>query len=221
MEAEILRNDETVIRTEDTGKKKRKKKEKRPLHASTVRVLVASLLIGIAGIILCYAAAYGAHQKNLQDAAESDVFKTFDLQTVDGGKMNAAELRGTKLVLVNVWGTNCPPCITEMPDLEKLNNSYDDGTFRVIGVPLDVAEQGGTVREDLLEEAKRIVAATGVTFGNIIPDDKMYTFINSIIAGTPTTMFLDQEGNIIKSVTGSRDLEFWKQTVEELLKEVG
>jgi hypothetical protein len=47
----------------------------------------------------------------------------------------------------------------------------------------------------------------------------MDTFIHSVIAGTPTTFFLDSNGKIIKTVTGGRSYETWKDITEELLKE--
>ncbi len=53
----------------------------------------------------------------------------------------------------------------------------------------------------------------------MIPDQKMDTFLNYAITGTPTTFIVSSEGKILESFTGSRDLEFWKTTVDTLLKE--
>lgn len=46
----------------------------------------------------------------------------FTLSTLQGLPVHLADLRG-KTVLVNVWATWCPPCVSEMPALEKLQQS--------------------------------------------------------------------------------------------------
>ena len=123
------------------------------------------------------------------------------------------------MVAVNVWGTDCPPCIQELPALEELNNSYDDSVFRIIGTPIDVSVHGETIVEERLEEAKRILDATGVTFLNFVPDAKASAFFTSTMLGTPTTYFLDSEGNVLKTVTGNRTFGTWSEIVKSLLEE--
>ncbi len=47
--------------------------------------------------------------------------------------MDLATLRG-KVVLVNFWATWCPPCLEEMPSLEKFARAYD---VEVLAVSVD------------------------------------------------------------------------------------
>lgn len=47
----------------------------------------------------------------------------FVLPATDGTVFNLADLRG-KIVVVNLWGTFCPPCIVEMPELNRLVEKY-------------------------------------------------------------------------------------------------
>jgi thiol-disulfide isomerase/thioredoxin len=75
--------------------------------------LTLSLLL----ILLCAAPAAA------QDAMESytregQQMPAFSFTTLGGAKSSIAELKG-KVVYVNFWATWCPPCLAEMPRMER------------------------------------------------------------------------------------------------------
>ncbi|OZV67699.1 TlpA family protein disulfide reductase [Winogradskyella aurantia] len=47
----------------------------------------------------------------------------WDLVSEDGKNFNFKETQG-EVVFINFWATWCPPCIAEMPSLQKLYTSY-------------------------------------------------------------------------------------------------
>lgn len=49
----------------------------------------------------------------------------FVLPSMDGTEYNLEKLRG-KIVVVNLWGTFCPPCLVEIPELNQLVEKYKD-----------------------------------------------------------------------------------------------
>ena len=49
----------------------------------------------------------------------------FVLSSINGTEYNLENLRG-KIVILNLWGTFCPPCIVEMPELNQLVEKYKD-----------------------------------------------------------------------------------------------
>jgi thiol-disulfide isomerase/thioredoxin len=53
----------------------------------------------------------------------------------EGGDLVMAELRGRPL-LVNFWATWCPPCIRELPELDRFARSHDQ-QLRVVGLAVD------------------------------------------------------------------------------------
>jgi len=42
-----------------------------------------------------------------------------------------------KVILINFWATWCPPCVREVPTLDKLNTDFKDKGFVVIGIAID------------------------------------------------------------------------------------
>ena len=195
-------------------------KKKKTLHVSTVRALFLAFVLSISAIVFTYCTCFGKNEAKIEAEAETDVFEHYELNTLEGGSLAAKDLSAVSIIAYNVWGTDCPPCIAEFPDLEELSKSYAESEFRLIGIPLDVTDKGEKIIDERLSEAKRIIKDSGVTFSNIVPDKKMDTFIHSMIAGTPTTFFTDSEGKILKVVTGSRKMEYYKEVTDELLKEV-
>ena len=49
----------------------------------------------------------------------------WQLKDMTGEKISFNKLSG-KVVFINIWATWCPPCIAELPDLQKLYNDYGD-----------------------------------------------------------------------------------------------
>jgi peroxiredoxin len=60
----------------------------------------------------------------------------FTLATHGGGKVRLTEHRG-KVVMVNFWATWCPPCLEEMPAMERLYRQQKDAGFTLIAVSVD------------------------------------------------------------------------------------
>ncbi len=54
----------------------------------------------------------------------------------EGGELAMAALRGQPL-LVNFWGTWCPPCIAEMPELDRFAREKTGDGWRVLGLAVD------------------------------------------------------------------------------------
>jgi thiol-disulfide isomerase/thioredoxin len=72
-----------------------------------------------------------------------------------GGPMLSAESLANRVVLLEFWGLNCPPCIRSMPMLEELHTTLGPHGLVVIGAHA----QGGSAAE-----LKPQVAKLGVTF---------------------------------------------------------
>jgi cytochrome c biogenesis protein CcmG/thiol:disulfide interchange protein DsbE len=63
----------------------------------------------------------------------------FRVTRLDGGEISLAGLRG-HVVLVNLWASWCPPCLEEMPSLERLHQQLGGQGLMIVGVSADTEE---------------------------------------------------------------------------------
>ncbi len=59
-------------------------------------------------------------------------------QPLMGRQGTVDDWSGKKLVL-NFWGSWCPPCIAEMPLLDRFNSEFGEQLFQVVGIAIDDA----------------------------------------------------------------------------------
>lgn len=155
---------------------------------------------------------YTPIESTVQGVEEGAVITGFSTTDLDGNAVDSSILSEAKLTVLNVWATYCTPCVNEMPDLETLSQNYKDKGVQVVGLVADVFDD-----EEKKAEAKEILSATGVTYVNLLPDTVLDDSLLYDITGTPTTLFLDSEGKILKIVEGTRDLDALTEMVDELL----
>lgn len=106
----------------------------------------------------------------------------WQLQRADGTPVVFSDLEG-KVVFVNFWATWCPPCIAEMPQLQKLYNDYGNQVeFLFIS-----NEKSGTINAFMKEQGFTLPAYIPVTQ---YPND----FETSSI---PTTFIINKKGEIV------------------------
>jgi thiol-disulfide isomerase/thioredoxin len=60
----------------------------------------------------------------------------FSLEDLQGKTHRLEDYRG-KWVLVNIWATWCPPCLSEIPELIGLHDAHKDSDLVVIGIAMD------------------------------------------------------------------------------------
>ncbi len=151
-----------------------------------------------------------------QEAVSSGkVFGSFQAETLTGESVTEAALEESALTMVNIWGTFCGPCISEMPDLGALDQEYADRGFRVVGIISDVTEPGD-------ETAQEIVEQTGADYMHILASEDLRNGALRVINVVPTTVFVNSEGKRVgEAYAGSRSKEEWAEIIEALLAEVG
>ena len=92
-------------------------------------------------------------------------------------------------ILVNFWATWCPPCVLELPSLEKLAKKLEKDGLQVIAISLDTQKDQQGIRDFLLNR--------GIgDFAQYL--DNLQSIQKSIyMRGIPTSVLLDPEGNIL------------------------
>jgi peroxiredoxin len=116
---------------------------------------------------------------------------SFRLASLAGGEVDLGTLRG-RLVVVNFWATWCPPCVDEMPSLEKLHRALGPEGLVILGVSADEDEAA----------LKAFVARTGVTLP-VLRDPGGRTAAQAYrTTGYPETFVIDRSGRLRESFTG-------------------
>ena len=92
----------------------------------------AALAAGLAG-----AGAFWWRGKGQSPAAlAADPFWGLALETPDGAPFKVSSLAGRPLLL-NFWATWCPPCVEELPLLNRFHLAQSSRGWRVLGLAVD------------------------------------------------------------------------------------
>ena len=116
----------------------------------------------------------------------------FRLMSPAGTAMNLSDLRG-KVVLLNFWATWCPPCDSEIPDLNAIYRQYGkEKAFVVVGVNL----------QEQPEEVTSYASRRSIAFPVLLDRDGHVTGRDYQIRTLPASVIIDREGRIRDSWTG-------------------
>lgn len=118
----------------------------------------------------------------------------FTLQTLDGSRLSLSDYRG-KVVLLDFWGTFCPPCVAALPELQALQAKYGPRGFTVIGVTVDDRE-----RRSLVEKA---TSRAKVTYPLVEATPEVWSAYK--VNALPSLVLVGRDGRIVKRYGGEAD----------------
>lgn len=117
----------------------------------------------------------------------------FSLPSRDG--VDGLEKYRGKVVLLNFWASWCPPCVSEMPSLERLHRLMQGKDFQILAVSED---EGGWAPID------RFLKGLPVTM-TILLDDRGDAAALYGSNELPETYLIDKKGVIVKKYRGPRN----------------
>jgi cytochrome c biogenesis protein CcmG/thiol:disulfide interchange protein DsbE len=90
------------------------------------------------GVLVMLFAFVGVLYQSLHDnvVKAGDKAPNFSIRADDGRTITARDFGG-KLLLLNFWATWCPPCISEVPALNKLQQALGPDGVVILGVSED------------------------------------------------------------------------------------
>lgn len=136
----------------------------------------------------------------------------FSTKTIDGETVTNEIFAAKKITVVNIWGTFCPPCIAEMPDLAEMARNLPDDA-QLIGLVCDASENSMQV-----QRAQEITQQAGADFVNIVPDEQLLKFMSDVEA-VPTTIFVNSKGEVVGKAIIGADVKGYKAELEKLLRD--
>jgi peroxiredoxin/uncharacterized membrane protein len=128
------------------------------------------------------------------NATVGNAAPAFSLKTIDGRTLTLADYRGRTLVL-NVWGSWCPPCRQEAPTLAVLAQQYRSQGVAFLGD--DVG--------DTPSNALAFTRSVDISYPSI--SDPSYLIVQRFsqvapVSDTPTTVVIDKTGHVAGMVLG-------------------
>ena len=128
----------------------------------------------------------------------------FTLRTLTGESFNLYEQRGTP-VFLNFWATWCSPCLVEMPDIQKLQDTMG-ASIQIVGIG---------VRDTRIREL-HFTATYGFTWTFVLDStgDVSGTYG---VTGIPTSYFLDARGVIVRKFVGARNYETFLEATQQAI----
>lgn len=121
---------------------------------------------------------------------------TLEGTTLQGQQWSSASARGKDVVVINLWGSWCPPCITEIPDLEKVWNEVQTAKKPVQFMGIDFRESP--------QRGSAFMATQKMTYPSLSDESGVLilAFGRQAPTSPPSTLVLDREGRVAARVSG-------------------
>jgi peroxiredoxin len=133
---------------------------------------------------------------------EGKAAPAFTLKTYDGRAVSLADFRG-KVVLLDFWGTFCPPCMAALPKLQALHDQHAARGFAVVGVTVD--DRAALVKK----------ATTKITYPILQATPQVWSGYK--INALPSLVLVGRDGRIVRRFGGEADQAAMVAEIEKAL----
>ena len=166
----------------------------------------SSKLLGVSLIVLALTAV------GCQNTPSNFPFD-FELKDINEEQHALSDYRG-KVVIVDIWGTWCPPCIAEIPHFIELQEKYSDQGLQILGINYENAKSW----EEQQQIISKFVEKKGINYPCMPGTDAVQNQIPGF-NGFPTTLFIDKSGNVREVIVGLHSFDELEAKVKKLLAE--
>lgn len=159
--------------------------------------LALALLTGcsrdaIAGAAAAGGAGAGAGPVETIPAADRSTTITLTGTTLEGKPLDTSAFRG-KVVVINTWGSWCPPCNREAPTLAKVSKALAAQGVQFVGVDLNESAETGQAFQ----------RKHGITYPSFADGDTLVPQLKGKAPTPPTTLVLDPQGRLAARATAA------------------
>jgi len=140
----------------------------------------------------------------------TDPAPDFSLTDLDGKPLRLTDQRG-RVTLLNFWGSWCPPCQQEIPDLVRLDAAYRSEGLDIVGVALS---------EKSAASLQTWCRAHGVAYRQALATEPVQQAYGNV-EEVPVSVLIDRRGRIRYRWDGERDFTTFRAAIVRLLQEPG
>ncbi len=169
----------------------------------TVQVVILFAVLIIGGYAIGTTLFAGQDRGPLSAGSVPPAFELIDLE---GNVQQLADYKG-KSVVVNFWGTFCPPCVKEMPEFERQFQKWKDEGLVILAINLS---------EDTLT-VNNFVRRFELNYP-ILRDVGRKTERSYGLKSYPTTFFIKPDGTISEIMVGGMTEKDIDERIERLLQ---
>lgn len=135
----------------------------------------------------------------------------FELKDQYGNTHKLSDYEG-RMLFLNFWGTWCPPCRAELPEIQDLYEAYGENAgdeLVVLGIAAPLMGQ-----EKSEEEIIAFLEENELTYP-VLMDSDWELFNGYGIYSFPTTFMIDPEGNVYGYVSGQLSYDMMESIIKQ------
>jgi len=166
-------------------------------------VSAARCLILAALAVLATAALSGSFNRAWADSASADAVQELELPEINGARMLRLSAYVAQPLVLNFWSSDCPPCVAEMPLLEKASARHPNVQF--IGIAVDSRLKA---QQFLLTQQVNYVQAVAP-----LQSDGILRRFGNRKGVLPFTVVLDRTHRLCRSKSGGVDADWLDRTL--------
>ncbi len=122
------------------------------------------------------------------------------LNSIDDSEHKLSEYVGHgKWVVLNIWGTRCPPCREEMPEFVRFHDEHKNSDAIVVGIAIDFPSYGYAKKNEVISFADDYL----IDFPLFLSDSSITEKIGlGRLEGLPTTYLFNPDGEVVGMQVG-------------------
>ena len=164
---------------------------------------------------------------NLQSDEKAANDKVFEITSVEKGSKGKIidfsfdkngesksfmDMAKGKVVFLNFWGTWCPPCRAEIPDIMKIQKEIGDKEILIVGVAL---EKSST--KDKLSKVSNFHSSNKLNYINFVDTENALASAYGGMRFVPTTLIINKNGEISEVIQGARSYDAFMESIKKVL----
>ena len=138
----------------------------------------------------------------------------FTLTDQNGNIHTLSDYKG-QTVFLNFWATWCPPCRSEMPEIQKLYEEYGYNEEELVVLGIAAPDVG---REGDINSVTAFLIENEYTFPVAMDSQGTITYLYGIRA-YPTTFMISEDGSIYGYVEGALTEDLMRSIVDQTMEE--
>lgn len=168
----------------------------------------AALLL--CALCLSVVSALSQNVAPVQNVLPKATGKAVDFTWKDGDKtVTLSEFAKNKVILLNFWGTWCPPCRKELPDIIALQKEFPETEFVIVGIAIERDQ-------DPVTSVKNFMKKNNMNYQMIIGNQDVTDAYGGITA-VPTTFIIRKDFTVSEKMVGMKTKAEFEAAVKTAL----